>query len=55
MPDNGIIKQINSGGTCTHCKTKSIHYSILNGNFTYECLNCDKKLDKMEVKIIFDK
>lgn len=52
MSSYRITKQINNGGTCKYCKTKSIYYSILNGNFIYECLKCDKKLDKMEVLII---
>ena len=44
-------KQINSNGTCPHCKTKGIHYSILNGSYTYYCVKCDKELTKYEVEV----
>lgn len=44
-------KTINNNGTCTYCKTKSIHYSILNGSYIYECLKCDKAINKDEIII----
>ena len=42
-------KHINSNGICKNCMRKSIFYSIENGNFVYECLNCKKILKKEDI------
>ena len=41
-------QNINCGGTCLKCNNQSINYGILNGSYTYTCLNCGK-LHKSEV------
>lgn len=44
--DNSII---NSNGICNHCNTKSIHYGIKNGNYSYYCNNCNHELYQNEI------
>lgn len=39
----------NSNAICKHCLTKSIHYGIENGSYTYFCEKCNKKLNKDNV------
>jgi hypothetical protein len=42
-------KTINCGGFCQFCKTQNVHYGINKGNYTYECLKCQKQIYSTEV------
>lgn len=48
--ENIKVGKSNCGGKCLLCKTRDVFYSILNGKFVYFCLNCNKWIDRYDVK-----